>query len=586
MLKKWDLTVVYKDWNEWDRDFDDIKSKIPQYAEFKGKLNDFEMFEKYYKFDEEVAKKVYKLAVYAHMSNDLDTRNEHNDAKYKQVMMMYSELVQASSFAHPEIISVGKETTSEFVEKSEKLKEYRFSLENLFRQQEHILTDEQEAIMANHSQVRNSTGSLYSALSNTDKKPVFITLKNGEEVEVTAGNYRAFLMDLKDQEDRFNVFKAVFNRYADNKNTFAAIYSTALASDWANAKSRNFTSSLESYLHNDNVPVDVYKTLINTTKENTEAIKQYIELRKKALGIEDYHTFDRFLPLASSTNKYTYEEGLEMFFKATDKIPGNFTELAKAALKEGHVDVYEQPGKRTGAYSTSIYGYNPFILLNYNETLDNVFTVAHEAGHSIHTLLSSENQPFATANYTIFVAEIASTFNEHLLLDYLMENSNDKQEKIVLLQQAIDDILGTFYRQSLFADFEYQAHTLLEQGQPITHDALSKIMIDLYDKYYGIDITTEEVKQFVWAYIPHMYHTPFYVYKYATSFAASLKIYEDVKANKEGALDKYLGLLKSGGSEYPVDQVIKAGVDLTTKAPFDAVVNRLSDLVKQLEELL
>ncbi len=586
MLKNWDLTVVYKDWKEWDSSFDNVKQKVALYKNYQGKLSSFESFEDYYKFDEEVSKEIYKLAVYAHMQNDLNTKDEHNDSKYKQVMMLYSELVQASSFAMPEKISVGEEVINSFIAKSDKLKEYRFSLEDLFRTQEHILDQKSESILANFTELSGITGTLYSALANADKTSKFVTLSDGREVEVTSGNYRAFLMDLKSQEDRFIVFKAVFERYAENKNTFAAFYNTVAASDWANAKSRNYASSLESYLFNDNVPVDVYKTLINTTKENTETIKRYIELRKKALGIKDYHTYDRFLPLATSNKKYTYEEGLELFYKATEKIPGNFTELAKLALKEGHVDVYEQPGKRTGAYSTSIYGYNPFILLNYNDTLDNVFTVAHEAGHSIHTLLSSEHQPFATSNYTIFVAEIASTFNEHLLLDYLMEKSTDKQEKIVLLQQAIDDILGTFYRQSLFADFEYQAHTMLEQGQPITHDALSKIMVDLYTQYYGIDILTEEVKQFVWAYIPHMYYSPFYVYKYATSYAASLKIYQDVKSGDELALDKYFGLLKSGGSEYPVDQVIKAGVDLTTKEPFNAVVERLGSLVDQLEKLL
>ncbi len=586
MLKNWDLSVVYKDWAEWDQSFNNVKQKIAKYEDFKGKLNDFETFDAFYKFEEELALEVYKLAVFAHMNNDLNTKDEHNDAKYKQVMMMYAELSQAGSFAQPEKISVGEDKINEFVEKSAKLKEYKFSLENLFRKQAHILDPEQENIMANFSQLSSMGGTLYSALANADKQTKMVTLSTGEEIEVTSGNYRSYLGELKNQEDRFTVFKAVFSFYADHKSTFAAFYNTVAASDWAHAKSRNYSSSVESYLFGDNVPVSVYETLINTTKENTAPIKKYIELRKKALGIEDYHTFDRFLSLAESNNKYTYEEGLELFYAAAKKMPGNFLELAKKALKEGHVDVYEQPGKRTGAYSTSIYGYNPFILLNFDNTLSDVFTVAHEAGHSMHTLLASEAQPFATANYTIFVAEIASTFNEHLLLDYLMENSTDKDEKIVLLQQAIDDILGTFYRQSLFADFEYQAHALLESGSPITHDALSKIMIDLYKAYYDIDITTEDVKQFVWAYIPHMYYSPFYVYKYATSFAASLKIYEDVKAGKENALDKYLGLLKSGGSEYPVNQVIKAGVDLTTKAPFDAVVNRLEELVNQLEKLL
>ena len=586
MLKKWDLSVVFKDWNEWDASFKAVQESIEKYKQYEGKLNDYKTFEEFYNFSEENAKELYRLAVYAHMSNDLNTKDEHNDAKYKQVMILYGQLIQATAFVDPEKLEIGEEQINKFVAQSEKLKEYKFSLENLFRKQAHILSKDQEGIIANFSELSNISSALYAGLSYADSSSSEVILANGETIEVTNGNYRSYLMTEKNQEDRYKIFKAVFDHYADHKNTYAAIYSAVVNSDWANAKSRNYTSCVESYLFNDNVPVAVYETLINTTKTNTEGIKRYIELRKKALGIKDYHTYDRFLPLASSSNKYTYEEGLDMFYEAASKMPGDFLELAKKALKPGHVDVYEQDGKRTGAYSTSIYGYNPFILLNFTDTLSDVFTVAHEAGHSMHTLLASEAQPFATANYTIFVAEVASTFNEHLLLDYLMEKSEDKQEKIVLLQQAIDDILSTFYRQSLFADFEYQAHALVEKGQPITHDALSQIMIELYKQYYDIDITTEEVKQFVWAYIPHMNTSPFYVYKYATSFAASLKIYEDVKANKEGALDKYLGLLKSGGSEYPVDQVKNAGVDLTTKAPFDAVVSRLNDLIDQLEKLL
>lgn len=586
MQTNWDLTVLFKNWEEWDLLFETTKTNVDKYATYSGKLNDFKTFEEFYIFDEQVAKDIYRLAVFGHMKNDLNTKDEFNDSKYKQVMILYSELVQASSFAGPEKLNVGEENIKEFIKMSKKLKEYRFDLENLFRKQAHILTKDNEAVLSNFSQLSGIAGEMYSAIANADKVSVDVTLTDGKQINVTDGNYRSFLTELENQEDRFIVFKAVFGHYADHKNTYASIYNAAASSDWANAKSRNYSSSVESYLFNDNVPVDVYKTLIKTTKENTSAIKKYIDLRKKALGIEDYHTYDRFMPLAKSAKKYTYEEAVELFYAAAKKMPGNFVDLAKVALKDGHVDVYEQPGKRTGAYSTSVYGYNPFILLNYDDTLSYAFTVAHEAGHSMHTLQASDAQPFATANYTIFVAEIASTFNEHLLLDHLFEQSTDKQEQIVLLQQAIDDILGTFYRQSLFADFEYQAHELLETGNPITHDALSQIMIELYKQYYSIDITTEEVKQFVWAYIPHLYYSPFYVYKYATSFAASLKIYQDVKANKEGALDKYLGLLKSGGSEYPVDQVKNAGVDLTTKAPFDAVVDRLSELVDKLEKLL
>ena len=303
--------------------------------------------------------------------------------------------------------------------------------------------------------------------------------------------------------------------------------------------------------------------------------------------MEEYHTYDRFLDLAKSEKEYEYEEARILFFNSIKHLPEHFQEKAKDVLKDGFVDVNEQPGKRTGAYSSSMPNLHPFILLNYSKTLGDVFTVAHEAGHSIHSMYAAETQPSTLQNYTIFVAEVASTFNEHNLLDYIINESKaTKNEKIALLQRAIDDILATFYRQTLFAIYELEAHKLVESSQPITSDNLSKIMIDLYQEFYGLDIVKEGVKQYVWAYIPHLFYTPFYVYQYATSFAASLKLYEEVKNNTPGAFDNYINLLKSGGSEYPVDQLKKAGVDLTKEDAFKAVVNRLGELVNELEIVL
>jgi oligoendopeptidase F len=352
-------------------------------------------------------------------------------------------------------------------------------------------------------------------------------------------------------------------------------------------KNRNYDSCLESYLFNNNIPVEVYHTLTKVARENTKAVKKYLKLRKDYLGLEKHHTYDRFLELAKSDKEYEFEEAKDLFFKSINDFPEDFQAKAKEVLRDGFVDVYEQPGKRTGAYSSSMPDMHPFILLNYDKTLSNVFTVAHEAGHSMHSMYAAEAQPTSLQNYTIFVAEVASTFNEHNLLDYIIKESKaSKNEKIALLQRAIDDIMGTFYRQTLFAIYELEAHKLIESDQPITAEALSKIMIDLYKEFYDIDITEEGVKEFVWAYIPHLFYTPFYVYQYATSFAASLKIYENVKNKEENAFENYLNLLKSGGSDYPVKQVLNAGVDLTKDESFKAVVNRLEELVDELEVVL
>jgi len=409
-------------------------------------------------------------------------------------------------------------------------------------------------------------------------------LDNGEIVTITNSNYRAYIKKSESEDERKDIFESVFSYYDAHKNTYASIYKNVLQSDFAMMKARKYHSSLESYLFADAIPVEVYHSLASVARNNTSAIKRYIELRQKYLKLSEYHTYDRFLDLAKSDREYTYEDAKKLFFASIQNFPKSFQNKAHEVLKEGFVDVLEQEGKRTGAYSSSMPDLHPFILLNFSNTLEDVFTVAHEAGHSIHSMYSAENQPSSLQNYTIFVAEVASTFNEHNLLDHFIQGSQaTKNEKIALLQRAIDDILSTFYRQTLFAIYELETHRLIENNQPITSDTLSKIMIDLYQEFYGLDIVKEEVKKYVWAYIPHLFYTPFYVYQYATSFAASLKIYEDVKNGVKGAFERYIGLLSSGGSEFPIDQLKKAGVDLTQEDAFLAVCHRLDELVSQLE---
>ena len=404
---------------------------------------------------------------------------------------------------------------------------------------------------------------------------------------VTQGSWRSLIADSKCAADRKKVFEAIFNYYEKHKTTYAEIYNGVLQTSVAKAKARKYDNVLESYLYGNNIPTSVFLNLVDVASNNNEALKKYIQLRKQYLGLEEHYTYDRFLELAHSDKKYTYQEAKEIFFDAIKQFPEDFQEKAKEVLREGFVDVYEQDGKRSGAYSSSMSNLHPFILLNYSNTLDDVFTVAHEAGHSIHSMYSSEAQPTVLQNYTIFVAEIASTFNEHVLLDYFMNQpSTTKEEKIGLLQKAIDEIYATFYRQTLFANYEYEAHKLVENNQPINYQVLCGIMEKLYKQYYGLDITKENVKSFVWAYIPHLFYTPFYVYQYATSFAASFKIYKDVKEGKEGAFDKYIGLLKAGGSKYPVEEAKDAGVDFTKQETFMAVVERLEQLVAELEKLI
>lgn len=584
---KWDLTYLFKSLEDFEKGYQETEKIIEKLATYKGKLNDFSNFKEFFLLQKEFEKQGLRTYQYASLLSDLNKKNTENSARLQRVQLGFVRLQQALAFEEPELISIGKEKVMSFINQDKALEEFRFPMEKLFKRQEHILDDKSESLLANFSQVQSVGRNLYSSLSVADIEGQDVMLDNNEIVTITNSNYRAFIQKSNSAEERKDIFEAVFSYYETHKNTYASIYKAVLDADLARVKARNYNSSLESYLFDNNIPTSVYLSLTKVARENTEYVKKYIALRKEFLGLEEYHTYDRFLDLAKSDKEYEYEEARNLFFNSIKHLPEHFQEKAKDVLKDGFVDVFEQPGKRTGAYSSSMPNLHPFILLNYSKTLGDVFTVAHEAGHSIHSMYAAETQPSTLQNYTIFVAEVASTFNEHNLLDYIINESKaTKNEKIALLQRAIDDILATFYRQTLFAIYELEAHKLVETAQPITSDNLSKIMIDLYQEFYGMDITKEGVKQYVWAYIPHLFYTPFYVYQYATSFAASLKLYEEVKNNTPGAFDNYINLLKSGGSEYPVDQLKKAGVDLTKEDAFKAVVNRLAELVNELEIVL
>ena len=335
------------------------------------------------------------------------------------------------------------------------------------------------------------------------------------------------------------------------------------------------------------MPVAVFDNLLATVKAGTEPVKRYMRLRKEALGLDTYHFYDGRIPIVDFDKKYDYDDISEWILDSVKPLGKDYQEKMRRVFRGGWIDVYENEGKRSGAFSSGVYGVHPYMLMNYNETLESVFTLAHEAGHTMHTIYSQENQPFATAGYTIFVAEVASTLNEALFLDYMFERSDDPKERIALLQQAIDNIFGTFYTQVLFADFEQRAHKLVEQGQPITADVLRNLYLDLVKEYYGDAVVADDLYGALFARISHFYGSPYYVYKYATCFASSAKLVKQItsddKNTREAALERYLTLLKSGGNDYPMEQLKKAGVDLSQPETIQAIVDQLSDLVSRLE---
>lgn len=584
---KWDLTYYFRTQQDFEMAFQEVQTLIGEFTKYKGKLSNFDDFKQYYLLQKTFQEKAYVLYQYASLKSDLNKKDVPNATAIAKCQMMLYGLDELTSFELPEIISLGEEKVMSFINQAPELEEFRFMFEKIFRNADHILDENSEKLMTLFSPLASSGSELYSALAVGDGKSTKVKLSTKEVVTVTQGNYRSLIANATNSTDRKKIFEAIFNNYDTHKTTFATIYNSVLQADKAEAKARGYKNSLEAHLYGNNIPLEVYYNLVDVAGKHNKSLKKYLKLRKEYLHLSSIHTYDRFIELASSNKKYTYDESKELFYNSLNNFPEDFKEKAHEVLRDGFVDVYEADGKRTGAYSSSIPNKHPFILLNYNGTLEDVFTVAHESGHSMHSMYAAEAQPAMLQNYTIFVAEIASTFNEHALLDYFLKLPEvTNNEKIMVIQKAIDNIVGTFYRQTLFAEYELKAHELVENDQPVNHEVLSNIMIDLYKKYYGIDIKKEKVKQYVWAYIPHLFYTPFYVYQYATSFAASFKLYKNVSSGVEGAMDKYVNLLKSGGSKYPVDQAKEAGVDFLKKETFMAVVERMDELVDKLEELL
>jgi oligoendopeptidase F len=467
---------------------------------------------------------------------------------------------------------------------------YRFAIEDLYRQQEHVLDEKGEHLLSLSSRFSSSPNDAYAALSTADIKHPLVRLSTGKDVTLSYGQYRAILATNRNQADRASAFAAYHKIFDANANTYASLYNGVLQRDWFHAQARGYATTLDAALHGNNIPPAVVTNLIESTKQGTEPLRRYHRLRKRVLGLSDYHNYDSTIPLVDFDEKYPYESVLEWLPASVEPLGQAYRNQLRDVLFGDWIDVYENTGKRSGAYSAPVYGVHPYMLLNYNDTLDAVFTLAHEMGHSMHTLLSNAHQPFVYSAYTIFVAEVPSTLSEMLFLEHMLKRARDERERIVLLQHAIDGIVGTFYTQVLFADYELQAHRLAEEGRPVTADALSDIYFGLLEAYHGDALDYDELSRVTWARIPHFYSTPYYVYQYATCFASSAQLMKQLTSgsdsDRQAAIDRYLTLLKSGGSDHPMPLLQKAGVDLGKPETVRAVADQLDDLVTRLEKAI
>jgi oligoendopeptidase F len=585
---QWDLRSICSSWDEWSALYRELEDAIEAFKAFQGRLASSEgALLSAFRAMDEMGALSYRVWYYAALQYDQDQRDNDVNARRQQVQILFARQQQASSWFNPEILAIPIETVRRWMARDEGLAVYRFAIESLFHEQEHVLDEDGERLLSFSGRFNSVPYDSYSALTTADMRFPAITLGTGERVTLTYGQYRALLETNRSQEDRAAAYRSFHQVYADSQNTYAALYNGVLQRDWFHARARGYASTLEAALHGNNIPTSVVENLIAVTKQGVEPLRRYHRLRRRVLSLERYKLFDVFVPLAEYSAKYPYDDVGPWIVDSVAPLGREYQQRVAEAFDGRWIDVFENAGKRSGAYSAPVYGSHPYMLLNYNETLDAVFTLAHEMGHSMHTWLSHETQPFVYAGYTIFVAEVPSTLNEALFLDLMLERVGSGRERAVLLQHAIDSIASTFYTQVMFADFELQAHKLVEQDQPVTADVLNGIYATLLREYYGDVIDEEEISRVTWARIPHFFSTPYYVYQYATCFASTARLMQDLRSShadaRAGGVERYLSLLRAGGSDYPMSLLSKAGVDLSQPDTVRAVSAELDMLVGKLE---
>jgi oligoendopeptidase F len=588
---KWDLCSICRDWEEWTAAYKRLEVAVEEFAAFQGTLaaGPDQLLAAFRAMDDMGALS-YRVWYFAALQYDEDQRNNDINARRQQVQILFARQQQASSWFNPELLAIPFDTIRGWLDARSDLSTYRFAIESLFHEQEHVLDKDGERLLSYAGRFNSVPHDSYAALTTADMKFPSITLSTGEHVTLSYGQYRAILETNRHQEDRAAAYRAFHGAYAANQNTYAALYNGVLQRDWFHARARKYASTLDAALHGNNIPPAVVENLIAVTRQGVEPLRRYHRLRRRVLGVDTYRLFDVFVPLVEHDVRYPYDEVGEWIVESVAPLGPEYQRDVRRALEERWIDVFENEGKRHGAYSAPVYGAHPYMLLNYNETLDAVFTLAHEIGHSMHTLLAHRTQPFVYAGYTIFVAEVPSTLNEALFLDFMLKRASSRVERTLLLQHAIDSIAGTFYTQVLFADFELQAHRLVEQDRPVTAETLNDAFRSLVRDYYSDAIDEEAESTATWSRIPHFFSTPYYVYQYATCFASTARLMQDLRASeasrREDAVDRYLSLLRAGGSDYPMTLLSRAGIDLSQPDTVRAVVTELDGLVNRLEEEL
>ncbi len=580
---KWNLGDIYPTPADWEKEFDEFAAEYPKLTEFQGKLADRDSLLEFLKLSDEVELKLDRLFGYAHMDYDSDLQDSDKQARYSRVYGLLTKYSEATSFVSPELSAIPDEKLQAFID-DPAFSDYDVALANVLRGKAHILSEKEERLLAGVGSFSGQFHEVFNRLDSGDIKFDKITV-DGQEVQLGHGTY-SMLLQHKDQAVRKLAFETYYKAYIEKINTLAGLYEGSVKADCFSAKARNFGSAMEKALFYEQVDKSVYDNLIKCMHTSFAPLHRYIALRKKLMGVETLNMYDLYVAIFEDADiSCEYEEACELVKKGLAPLGKDYLDVVQQAFDNRWIDVHETPTKRSGAYSSGVSGVHPYMLLNYQKTTHDIFTIAHEMGHSMHTYYSSKAQPFAKEGYKIFVAEVASTCNEVLLLKYLLATEKDVNVKKYLLQYYLDMLRTTMYRQAMFAEFEQISHAMVEAGQPLTAEAMCNEYLKLNKMYYGDAVRHNDEIKYEWARIPHFYRA-FYVYKYSTGIISAVCIAEKILKEGASAVADYKKFLSLGGSMDPVSELKVAGVDLTSSEPFDIVTRSFEDTLAQLEELV
>lgn len=579
----WDLSYIFKNEDDFNKSLKKSQEEIKKISSYKGKLlESSDMLLSYLEFDDKMERMLYKLYYYAHLSLDVDTTSTASQAREGKVSNLLQEYNVLSSFVLPELLKGNYETVKKFLNENSKLRKYRFNLENIYREQDHSLSEEKEELLSNLSKcfIADET---FEALTDADITFPDIMV-DGENVELTESNYNTYIRS-DNRDVRRDAFEKLLGTYSNYKNTLAKTFSGNVELLTSMAKVKNFNSSIEASLHIDNIPVSVYNNLIDTVNKKLNILYKYYALKKEVLKLDEMHLYDIYVPMVKSvTKQYTFSEAKKIVMKALSILGDDYLHNLSKAFDERWIDIYNNKGKRGGAYSSGFYDTKPYVLLNFEGKYGDVTTLAHELGHSMHTYYSCHNQPYNLSSYNIFVAEVASTVNELLLVHYLIEHTDNKEEKLFLINELLELYKGTIFRQIMFAEFERDMHKSCENGEVLTNEFLSNNYYKLVKKYFGKDVVCDELIKNEWMRIPHFYYN-FYVYKYAIGLSCATKIVNGILNNEEGAKEKYLNFLKTGGSMYPAEELEVAGVSIYDNDVYNEAIKTFDKYISTFQEI-